>query len=134
MNTAVLLIGAYAWLSTILLGMTVLDVALAGGIRGAGSTIGPSTSREIADLLLLVMVLTITAGLLAVAAAWQSRTARGPLSISVVLAIGLVVGPPLLAGPIEVLEAAIGIALGPLLRLAWGISVSGLALLALRRI
>jgi hypothetical protein len=89
---ATLAIGVYAWVATAAFGMTTLDVMYARLVPASAAA-----SPEVADVLLLVVGLTLVSGMLACVAASTSPRARPWLVSSVVLAALGLLAMPLLA-------------------------------------
>jgi hypothetical protein len=110
-----LLVGFYAWIVAVSCGAILLDVVYA---RLAADVV-----TDVRDLLLGIVAVTIVAGVGAVAAAWTFAAPRYLLLASVVLVVVEPLVPALLSGVVRDAEGALGVAIGPWIR----IGGSGLA-------
>lgn len=101
--------GGYAWLSAVLTGTILADI-----VRAAGGDQAPS---EAADVLLLLWGMTVLAGLGALVSAWTRPRTAVLLLISLTL-VGAEVVVAVVLGPIVGdVESAVGVRMGPWLRL-----------------
>jgi hypothetical protein len=116
------LTGLYAWSTALALGVVLADMVIAGqpGIGGAARS-------EVGDLLLLSSGAILVLGVGATAASVGHRSASWPLAASVVVLVVGLFTPLWFGGVATALEAALGVAIGPALRLAEASLVSILA-------
>ena len=114
-----LLVGAYVWLVAVCFGGTLVDVAYASVVSG--------DPADVRDLLLGLSVMAIVAGIAATTAAWEWGAAGYLLLVSLVLVVGELVAPVFLSGSIIDAEGALGVGLGPWIRLGVSGSASVLA-------
>jgi hypothetical protein len=114
-----MVVGLYAWTATVAFGAVLVDVVYAA----QASTGATSVPGEAADLQLGVVAVTLLMAIGAVAVSWDRRPARDPLLASLVVVVAALVTPLVLSGPVGDAEAALGVRIGPWLRLG----VAGLA-------
>jgi len=107
-----LVVAVFAGFATTYLGAVVLDIVRT---EAAATVVGGS---EAADRLLVLFGLTGLAGVAAVWAAADRPKARNLLILSVALVSLELFVPLLVAGPVAGVEDAVGIRLGPWVRLA----------------
>ena len=109
-------------------GAVLLDVAYANQVPG-NSAVVPA---EVSDFLLGVACLTVLAGIGAIAAAWGWTPARYLLVASLVVVVVSLLTPALLSGIIRDAEGALGVRVGPWVRLGEAGLPSILAFVGLR--
>jgi hypothetical protein len=119
-HVGLLLVGAYAWIETVLFGAILLDVVRATQVPDA-------RMGEVRDALLGIGVLALLTGLGAVAAWWQTRTVSALLLASLALLSVEFLAPALLSQAVRDVEAASGFRIGPWIRLGVSGSASVLA-------
>lgn len=126
-----LLIGLYAWTVTVAFGAILLDVVYASQVR-RGS---PAAMAEAGDVLLGLAALTVLAAIVAVAAiaaSWELKPARYLLVASLVVVVASLLTPALLSDVVRDAERALGVRVGPSVRLGEAGLASILAFAGLR--
>ena len=110
---ALYLAGLYAWTVTIAFGAVLLDVVYAAQFP-SDATVVPA---EVSDFLLGVAALTVLAGIGAIAASWGWKPARYLLVASLLVVVVGLLTPALLSGLARDAESALGVRIGPWVRL-----------------
>jgi hypothetical protein len=85
-----LVVGVYAWMTALALGMVLIDVSYAASLPVEQVA---SALREVQDFLLSFGAMTAVVGVGAVAAAWPSRSARYALLVSLALSMTALLAP-----------------------------------------
>jgi hypothetical protein len=126
-----LVVGFYAWVTTVFFGVILLDIVYARLLRDAlGAGERAAVFSEVSDALLFFGAVTIVAALGAIASSWNSTVVRAVLVASLII-LGLEFATPVLALPF--LRNAQELNIGPLLRLVPSGLASILALVALHQ-
>jgi hypothetical protein len=125
-----LVAGLYTWIASVFFGAVLLDIVY---FNAASSALAPDETimlfTEAADFLLLILALTLLAGIGAVAAAWKVGSARNLFVASLLLVIAEFLAPMLLFSIIEMAQASLGFNVGSWVRLTLSALASILAFL-----
>jgi hypothetical protein len=131
-NLQFLLAALYTWIASVFFGAVLLDIVY---FNAASRTVAPDETirlfSEAADVLLLVLALSLLAGVAAIAAAWKEGLARNLFIASFLLVIAQFLAPVLLIDVIEAARASLGFNAGPWVRLTLNGLASLLAFLGL---
>ncbi len=122
------LVGLYAWTVTMAFGATLLDAVYASRI----ATDSPLILAGVGDFLLGVAALSVLFALAAIAASWELKPARYLLVASLVVVVIGLLTPALLSETIRDAERALGLRVGPWVRLGESGLASILAFIGLR--
>ena len=108
-------VGFYPWVTAVLFGGILLDIAYANLLRGvSGSIESRAVFSEVADFLLLIGAVTVLSAIVAILFSWGSRVVSG-LFIASLLMLGLEFLGPVFFNPfIQNLEM---LNIGPVLRI-----------------
>jgi hypothetical protein len=123
-----LLVGLYAWTVTVAFGAVLLDIVDATQVPRSSAAV----LAEGSDLLLGLASLTVLAGIGAIAASWEWKPARYLVVASLVVVVAAVLTPAVLSDVIQEAERALGVRVGPWVRLGAGGLASILAFVGLR--
>jgi hypothetical protein len=125
-----LVAGLYTWIASVFFGAVLLDIVY---FNTASSNLAPDETimlfSEAADFLLLILVLTLLAGMGAVAAAWKVAPSRNLFIASLLLVVAEFLAPMLLFSIIEMAQASLGFNVGSWVRLTLSALASILAFL-----
>jgi len=117
-NWQFLLAAFYTWTASIFFGAVLLDIVY---FNAASSALAPAETlmlfSEAADFLLLILALTLLAGMVAVGAAWKVRPARNLFIASLLLVVAEFLAPMLFFSIIETAQASLGFNVGSWVRL-----------------
>ena len=117
-NWQFLLAAFYTWTASIFFGAVLLDIVY---FNAASSALAPAETlmlfSEAADFLLLILALTLLAGMVAVGAAWKVRPARNLFIASLLLVVAEFLVPMLFFSIIETAQASLGFNVGSWVRL-----------------
>ncbi len=118
-NWQFLLAAFYTGTASVFLGAVLLDIVY---FNAASSALAPAETimlfSEAADFLLLILALTLLAGMVVVGAAWKVTPARNLFIASLLLVIAEFLVPMLLFAIIEMARASLGFNVGSWVRLA----------------
>ena len=113
-----LLAAFYTWTASVFFGAVLLDIVY---FNAASSSLAPAETlmlfSEAADFLLLILALTLLAGMVAVGAAWKVRPARSLFIASLLLVVAEFLAPMLFFSIIETAQASLGFNMGSWVRL-----------------
>jgi hypothetical protein len=109
-------------------GAVLIDVVYANLM----STSAPEVLAEVRDFLLVLAAVAVLTAIGAIAAAWDHKPARYALVASFVLVVFAVLAPAILSGIIDEAERALGVRVGPWLRIGDAGLASVLAFVGLR--
>lgn len=127
-----LLAAFYTWTASVFLGAVLLDIVY---FNAASRTIAPAETimlfSEAADFLLLILALTLLAGMVAVASAWKVGPVRNLFIASLLLVVAEFLAPMLFFATIEFAQASLGFNVGSWVRLILSALASILAFLGL---
>ena len=117
-NWQFLLAAFYTWTASVFFGAVLLDIVY---FNAASSALAPAETlmlfSEAADFLLLILALTLLAGMVAVGAAWKVRPARNLFIASLLLVVAEFLAPMLFFSIIETAQASLGFNVGSWVRL-----------------
>jgi len=117
-NWQFLLAAFYTWTASVFFGAVLLDIVY---FNAASSSLAPAETlmlfSEAADFLLLILALTLLAGMVAVGAAWKVRPARNLFIASLLLVVAEFLAPMLFFSIIETAQASLGFNVGSWVRL-----------------
>jgi len=117
-NWQFLLAAFYTWIASVFFGAVLLDIVY---FNAASSSLAPAETlmlfSEAADFLLLILALTLLAGMVAVGAAWKVRPARNLFIASLLLVVAEFLAPMLFFSIIETAQASLGFNVGSWVRL-----------------
>jgi hypothetical protein len=117
-NWQFLLAALYTWTASVFFGAVLLDIVY---FNAASNTIAPADTiklyMEAADFLLLILGLTLLAGMVAVGAVWKLATARNLFLASLLLLAAEFLAPVLLFDIIDAARASLGFDVGSWVRL-----------------
>jgi len=117
-NWQFLLAALYTWSASVFFGAVLLDIVY---FNAASSALAPAETlmlfSEAADFLLLILALTLLAGMVAVGAAWKVRPARNLFIASLLLVVAEFLAPMLFFSIIETAQASLGFNVGSWVRL-----------------
>jgi hypothetical protein len=117
-NWQFLLAALYTWTASVFFGAVLLDIVY---FNAASSTIAPADTiklyMEAADFLLLILALTLLAGMVAVGAAWKVAPARNLFIASLLLVVAEFLSPVLFFDVIEAMRVSLGFDAGSWVRL-----------------
>jgi len=117
-NWQFLLAAFYTWTASVFFGAVLLDIVY---FNAASSSLAPAETlmlfSEAADFLLLILALTLLAGMVAVGAAWKVRPARNLFIASLLLVVAEFLAPMLFFSIIETTQASLGFNVGSWVRL-----------------
>jgi hypothetical protein len=123
-----LLVGLYAWTVTVMLGAVLIDVVWASQM----STDAPEVAAEVRDFLLVLAAMPAVTAIGAIAVSGDHKPAGYPLVASFVLVVFAVLAPVFLSGIIGEVDRALGVRVGPWLRIGDAGLASILAFVGLR--
>ena len=117
-NWQFLLAAFYTWTASVFFGAVLLDIVY---FNAASSSLAPAETlmlfSEAADFLLLILALTLLAGMVAVGAEWKVRPARNLFIASLLLVVAEFLAPMLFFSIIETAQASLGFNVGSWVRL-----------------
>ena len=117
-NGQFLLAAFYTWTASVFFGAVLLDIVY---FNAASSSLAPAETlmlfSEAADFLLLILALTLLAGMVAVGAAWKVKPARNLFIASLLLVVAEFLAPMLFFSIIETAQASLGFNVGSWVRL-----------------
>ena len=117
-NWQFLLAAFYTWTASVFFGAVLLDIVY---FNAASSALAPAETlmlfSEAADFLLLILALTLLAGMVAVGGAWKVRPARNLFIASLLLVVAEFLAPMLFFSIIETAQASLGFNVGSWVRL-----------------
>jgi hypothetical protein len=117
-NWQFLLAAFYTWTASVFFGAVLLDIVY---FNAASSALKPSETiklfSEAADFLLLILALTLLAGIVTVVATWKVGHARNLFIASLLLVTAEFLAPMLLFSIIEMAQASLGFNVGSWVRL-----------------
>jgi hypothetical protein len=131
-NWQFLLAAFYTWTASVFFGAVLLDIVY---FNAASNSLAPAETimlfSEVADFLLLILALTLLAGMVAVGAAWKVRPARNLFIASLLLVVAEFMVPMLFFSIIEIAQASLGFNVGSWVRLTLSVLPPILAFLGL---
>lgn len=117
-NWQFLLAAFYTWTASVFFGAVLLDIVY---FNAASSSLAPAETlmlfSEAADFLLLILALTLLAGMVAVGATWKVVPARNLFIASLLLVVAEFLAPMLFFSIIETAQASLGFNVGSWVRL-----------------
>jgi hypothetical protein len=117
-NWQFLLAAFYTGTASFFFGAVLLDIVY---FNAASSSFAPAETimlfSEAADFLLLILALTLLAGMVAVVATWKVTPARNLFIASLLLIVAEFVAPMLFFSSIEMAQASLGFNVGSWVRL-----------------